>query len=130
MPSGSFNHFPAAIQALHAGSVAAADALAKELAAQVQTNAPVLSGYMRDSVYTVTSEGSTYQSGDKSLPEVPAPDAHTAVVAVAASYASYVNGGTSRQAAQPFFTSAVEAMRGKLASEAAAKINQALGAAL
>lgn len=126
MPA-DFNHFPAAIEALRVGAADAVDSVAKQLAADVQAGAPVRSGYLRDSTYTITSDGaSTYTSGEHSLPALPAPGKNTALVAVAAEYAIYVDSGTSRMAANPFFSGAVEAMRGRLADEAARKIGDAL----
>lgn len=75
--------------------------------AAVKRHAPVDTGNLRASVYTVTKEGgSTYPGDAKSdlAPQITdAADQTTAWVAVAASYGVYVELGTRHMAAQAFF---------------------------
>jgi HK97 gp10 family phage protein len=88
---------------------------ALDIQAQAQQNAPVDTGFLKNSIYTVTSQDSTYGNagtppGDATmLPEVAAPeDETTAYVAVGASYGIYQEMGTRFQPAQPFLGPAVE----------------------
>lgn len=89
---------------------------AKKIASEYAANAPVRTGFMASSAYSVTKDGSTYAQGVAEgapgatlLPEVakPANDLE-AVAAVAADYAAYVEYGTYKMAAQPKFLPAVE----------------------
>jgi HK97 gp10 family phage protein len=93
--------------------------------ADAQTMAPVDTGALRNSIYTVTSEGSDYStalsqamSANPDAPILPAispeeasVDDLTAIVAVGAEYGIYVEMGTSRQAAQPYLGPAAEGQR-------------------
>lgn len=88
-----------------------------DLQAQAASRAPVDTGFLRNSIYTVTARNSTYgaagaPSGDSYLlPEVAAPDdAYTAYVAVGANYGAFVNYGTRFQPAQPYWEPAVDAV--------------------
>jgi HK97 gp10 family phage protein len=93
-----------------------------------QDTVPVDTGYLQSSIYTVTSEGSTYGQtngpapGDSYLlPEgPPVEDEFTGYVDVAANYGVYVEFGTRFMAAQPYFYPAVE--------EGRARFEAALGA--
>ena len=87
-----------------------------------KVGAPVDTGFLRNSIYTVTHDSSGYtrasndahaQNADAvMLPEVETPrDALTAVVAVGAEYGAYVNYGTARAAAQPYLDDAIEQAR-------------------
>ena len=87
-----------------------------------KVGAPVDTGFLRNSIYTVTHDSSGYtrasndahaQNADAvMLPEVEAPsDALTAIVAVGAEYGAHVNYGTARAAAQPYLDEAIEQAR-------------------
>ncbi len=86
--------------------------------------APKRTGWMASTIYTVTSEGSTYGQtngpapGDSYLlPEGPeVSDPFTGYVGVAANYAAWVNYGTRFQAAQVFWEPALD--EGRLRFEA------------
>ena len=90
---------------------------ALDLQAQAATAAPVDTGFLRNSIYMVASDGSTYGGtgsppGDSYLmQEVAAPDdQYTAYVAVGANYGAYVELGTRHMPAQPYFYPAVDAV--------------------
>ncbi|SRR5260221_10539398 len=113
-----FNHFPliAAIIKPAIGQIVR-DTVDDILHTYV-TTAPIDTGFMVDSAYTVTSTYSTYgragspPKGAYLQPEVPKPDDETtAYMAVAASYAIYPEFGTRFQPAQPAFYPAVELAR-------------------
>ncbi len=83
-------------------------------------SAPVDTGFLRSSIYTVTTGGSGYahaasaaeSAADRGmLPEVAQPAAHQAIVAVGAEYGIFVEYGTSRMTARPFVRPAVEKVR-------------------
>jgi HK97 gp10 family phage protein len=85
-----------------------------------QNNAPVDTGFLRDSIYAVTSDGSTYgQAGTPPgdsylLSEGPGvSDPYTGYVGVGASYGGYVELGTRYMSAQPFFYPALEEGRSR-----------------
>lgn len=84
--------------------------------AAAKGNAPVDTGYMRDSIYTRTNTSSSYgrvgepPPGAELLPEVEKPDRGTAIVAVGANYGIFVEFGTSKMAAQPYLIPAAEAV--------------------
>jgi hypothetical protein len=92
------------------------------IAQTAEDNAPKRSGWMASTIYTVTSEGSTYGQtngpapGDSYLlPEGPAiTDPYTGYVAVAANYGMYPEYGTRFMPAQPYFYPAVEEGRQRL----------------
>jgi len=100
-------------------------AIAFDIQLDAQLNAPVDTGALKNSIYTVTSEGSDYvdRTGDavvanpeiEPLPEVTAEEAGvdelTAIVAVGAEYGLYVEMGTSRTPAQPYLGPAAEGQR-------------------
>ncbi len=78
----------------------------------IRSNGQIDTGFMVNSVYTVTSEGSTYSGGEKALPEVGRPDnPQTAYVAVGAAYAVYQNYGSRFMPGKPFFEPGIEATR-------------------
>jgi HK97 gp10 family phage protein len=99
-----------------------------DIQAGYQANAPVDTGFMKNSCYVVTSDssnygseadpkvkitkkGTPYKDPPHLLPPVDAPeDDFTAYVAVAANYAIYVEMGTRYMAAQPAFFPAVDAV--------------------
>lgn len=112
-----FNHFGQVSEELDILLSQIVRKAAFDVQAQAASNAAVDTGFLRNSIYTVTTEGSTYgragsAPGDATLlPEVPGPgDKHTAYVAVGASYGAYVNYGTRYQPAQPFWEPAIDAV--------------------
>jgi len=96
-----------------------------DIQADAQTMAPVDTGALRNSIYTVTDRGSDYSTAlsqamsanpDAAIlpaisPEEASVDDLTAIVAVGAEYGIYVEMGTSRQAAQPYLGPAAEGQR-------------------
>lgn len=124
MASGDFNHLPAVMHAIEEGIKRAIRDAAAQGVTLAQGAAAVDTGYMRDHIYAVTAEGSTYQEGPLSLPEVAKPDDDmTAFVASGASYSVYVEYGTHKMAAQPFMTPMAEELRAKLPDILANAIN-------
>lgn len=114
----SFNHFPQISEELDTVLSQIVRKTALDVQAHAASQAPVDTGFLRNSIYTVTSEGSTYGGagsppGDATLlPQVPGPsDKTTAYVAVGASYGAFVNYGTRHMAARPFWEPAVDAVR-------------------
>ena len=99
---------------------------ALDIQANAQSLAPVDTGFLRNSIYTVTSKDSTYgqveQPAGKDaylLPQTEAPpDDQTAYVAVGANYGIYLEYGTRYMAPRPYMTPAIEA--GEAALESAA----------
>lgn len=96
---------------------------------EAKLRAPVETGFLRASIYTVTA-GSSRSFARSSLraaerrqqrtgnlssqglfPEVRVSDKYEALVAVGAEYGIFLEYGTLRSAAQPFMTPAVEAVR-------------------
>lgn len=110
-----FNLFPLLARALRPACQTISSDTARFLEAAAAANAPVDTGFMASSVYSVTPKyGSTYGTmgtppGDSyALPEQVPDGPDDSVVGVAANYGMYVNGGTRFQNAQPFFDQAVE----------------------
>ena len=98
---------------------------------EINNQGLVVTGFMKNAVYVVTSQESTYGQGTGSppegaylLPEVPGPDdSHTAYVAAGANYTFWQNNGTHAIPAHGFFEKGVE--RGGAGMDAAMKlINQ------
>jgi HK97 gp10 family phage protein len=114
-----FNHLPEIKAAIHKAAVQLVKKAAFDVQAAAMSKAPVATGYMKSSVYTVTSDASTYGAGvvgggpgSYLLPQVPKPPTdEIAYVAVGANYGIYVEYGTSRMAAQPYLTPAADAVR-------------------
>jgi hypothetical protein len=87
-----------------------------DLQGKIQAFAPVLSGFMRDSVYHVLPDGSTDYGNATPLTddvyllpqEQPSGDM-SGLVGVAANYSEWVNGGTRHMPPNPFFTMGCEA---------------------
>jgi HK97 gp10 family phage protein len=112
-----------------------------DIQAQAQANAPVDTGFLKASIYTVTWKSSNYGKGKASktggrfnpsavhelLPEIEKPfDDQTAYVAVGASYGEYVELGTVHQRPQPYLFPAVDAIRPSFEA-ALGKIEEKLG---
>lgn len=81
-----------------------------DIEAAAKAQAPVDTGALKNSIYTVTSDSSDYSGGDMPQVDTPAND-HTAYVAVGMSYGIYQEYGTSHMPAQPYMTPAVEGVR-------------------
>lgn len=100
-------------------------------------NAPVDTGFLKSSIYTVTQGASTYGQGvtaggggpdTRLLDEVAAPTSATeAVVAVGANYGAFVELGTKNMAAQPYLIPAAEAERPQLTA-ALSRLEEAMKA--
>lgn len=124
------NRFPEMARGLHEALSEAVRKVAFDVEAHAKAHAAVDTGFMKNSVYTVTSDSSDYSSaGSEALPSVDAPpDDLTAYVGVGANYAIYVEMGTSHMAAQPFMAPAAAAvekgMARGIAALIAAKLNR------
>lgn len=104
------NHLPEMIDALHQAAGQVVKKTCFDIEARAKTAAPVDTGALKNSVYTVTSDSSDYSAGG--LPQVPAPaDDQTGYVAVGMSYGIYQEYGTSHMPAQPYLTPAAEGVR-------------------
>lgn len=110
-----FNHIPAVIEAMHKAASQIVRKAALDVEAAAKQGAPVRTGFLRSSIYTVTHEESSYGQGAGQgplLPEIPkAEDDTTAYTAVGAEYGVYVELGTSKQAAQPYLVPAADRVR-------------------
>lgn len=107
-----FNHFKKIADALHGAAVQVVKKTAFDIQASAASKAPVDTGFLRNSIYTVTSDSSSYTGGANALPEIPhAENGVTAYVAVGANYGLFVEMGTTRMPARPYFYPAVEAAR-------------------
>lgn len=109
-----FNHFPQIADQLDKALSKVVKATAfkaqANIQSQIQANGQIDTGFMMNSVYAVTSDGSTYSGGEHALPEVEAPpDNKTAYVAVGALYGIYQNYGTRYLPPRPFFEPGIEA---------------------
>jgi hypothetical protein len=116
MMSKSFNHFgkiaesikPACSQVVRK---VALDAQAN-IQAQIVANNQIDTGFMLNSVYTQTSDGSTYKGGENALPETARPSKETeAHIAVGANYAVHQNYGTRFLPPRPFWEPGIERTR-------------------
>jgi HK97 gp10 family phage protein len=123
--TGSYNKFPQSAAALHHAISQVVRKIAFDVQASAQANAPVDTGFLRNSIYTVTSEGSgraqvgaPTKADSYLFPEIAAPpDDTTAYVAIGANYGEFVEMGTRYTPAQPFVTPAVELARGDFEAE-------------
>lgn len=116
-----YNKFPELIRKSPEKAKELVKKAAFELEARAKLEAKVDTGFMRNSIYTVTFAGSGYaaakQAAEAANPdarmigEVGTPGEYQAFVAVGAEYAIYVEYGTRFMAAQPFMTPAVEQVR-------------------
>ena len=115
-----FNLLPEVQAALHEAASKVVRKAAFDLEFLAKQKAPVDTGYLRNSIYTVTNDSSDYgqhvsgaaKPGQTLLPEVDKPtDDLTAYVAVGANYGAFVEYGTSRMNAQPYLTPAADAIR-------------------
>jgi HK97 gp10 family phage protein len=118
----SFNHLPQLQEAIRRAAGQLVRKAAFDIQAHAQDRAPVQSGHLKSSIYTVTNAQAGSDNGygqgvtgdGELLPPVapPSVDGPAAVVAPAADYAVYVELGTRHMPAQPYLTPAAEAVRG------------------
>lgn len=121
--NGDYNHIPEAVKAIHEAAKKAVKKAALDVEGHAKVNAPVDTGYLRNSIYSVTADSSDYHGGDKSLPEVGKPESDTeAIVAVGASYGIFQEYGTRHMPAQPYLTPAADLVRGSISQVFAALI--------
>jgi HK97 gp10 family phage protein len=127
-----FNHFPAIIDAFKPAVGQVVRKTALDIQARAASKAAVDTGFLRSSIYTVTTSESTNKgTGERAskarstrrrvkkanqpsaFPEIaPPPDDQTAYVVVGATYGVYVNYGTRHMAPRPFWEPAIEEARG------------------
>jgi hypothetical protein len=128
-----FNHWGNIADAYPAACAAvvkktAADGQAN-VQAKIRSNGQIDTGFMLNSVYHVTADGSTYQGGANALPEVARPSSPTeAYVAVAAKYGIHQNYGTRYQPGRAFFEPGMQATQASF-EEALSLIEQKLAEA-
>ena len=132
-----FNFFPMLARAVRPACQTITSDTARFVEAAAAANAPVESGFMASSVYSVTPKyGSTYGTmgeppGDSyALPEVTPDGPDDSVVSVAANYAGFVNYGHHTRSGsyvppQPFWDEAV-AQGAQVFPEEAAKFEALL----
>ena len=128
----SFNHFDAIADALKPAVGQVVRKTALDIQARAASKTPVDTGFLRNSIYTVTTSESTNKgTGEReskarstrrrikkanqpsAFPEIaPPPDDQTAYVVCGATYGTYVNYGTRHMAPKPFWEPAVEEARG------------------
>lgn len=127
MSEESFNHFPQIAEAFKPAIQQVVKKAAFDVQAAAQSNAPVDTGFLRNSIYVKTSDSSTYGQGAGSppkdsylLPEGEVPDDTTAYIAVGANYGIYPELGTRFMPAQPYLAPAVEQVRPKFEAAASA----------
>ena len=117
MASGvNFNNFAAIGDELHEALSAVVRKTALDLQATAQGLTPVDTGFLKNSIYTSTFEGSTYGEGGYTGkgeavlldPVDPPSNEFTAYVGVGANYGIYVEMGTRFTPAQPYFHPAVD----------------------
>lgn len=115
-----FNHFPALALGLKPRCQKAINTTVDAIKDGAQARAAVRTGFMRDNVYTVHTDGtSTYGSANAPpvtfhtsaylLEEVKPGNDMMGIVGAAANYSIYVEMGTRFMGAQPFFTPAIYA---------------------
>lgn len=112
MAIAEFNHWQQIADALTPALAQIIKKTALDLQAQAASRAPVDTGFLRNSIYASTADGSGYHGGSNMLPEVPRPTSTTeAYVAVGANYGVYVEYGTRFMPAKPYFNPAVAAVQ-------------------
>jgi HK97 gp10 family phage protein len=113
-----FNHFPEIRAKLLTAISQAVRKAAFDIQAQAEVLAPVQTSFLRNSIYVVTSDSSSYgdvqpmKADQVVLPEVEAPSSPTeAIVAVGASYGIYQEYGTVHIPAHPYLMPALDAVQ-------------------
>jgi hypothetical protein len=125
-----FNRFPAIAAGLKPKCQKAINTTVDAIKDGAQAGAAVRTGFMRGNIYSVHTDGtSTYGSGNAPpitirssaylLPEVKPGNDMMGIAGCAANYSIYVEMGTYKMAAQPFFTPAVMASQAVLDSRLA-----------
>ena len=116
--SDEFNNWSQIADALAEASDQMVRKSAFDIQGGYQARAKVVTGFMKNSAYVVTSADSNYgsvqqpQKDQVLLPEVEKPDDnHTAIVAIGAEYALPMEFGTIHMPAHPALVPAVEAVR-------------------
>lgn len=95
------------------------------VAAAVKSRAPKRTGKLANSVYVATPKRSTYTTDDDNEKERK-PEKGEVVVGVASFHAHFIEAGTSKMAAKPFFRPAFDATRRQAAQVAADKLRESL----
>jgi len=113
MAQQSFNHWQAVADAVRPSCKDAvrvvANAGVRNVRAVIRAKGLIRTGFMLHSVYSNSSDSSTYTGGARAFPEVGRPGKETeANIAVAATYAAYPNYGTRYMTERPFFEPGVE----------------------
>jgi len=124
----SFNNFDKVAQGLYDALADVVVQTASDIEEQAAANAPVLTGFLQSSVYSVSEQGSSYgkigaptHEGSYVLPEIPQPeDRFTAYVGVGANYAVFQEFGTVHTRAQPYLVPAVDAAESSFESAVSA----------
>jgi len=119
MGIGDFNHLPETALALHRLTASLVKKACFDVQAAAQAKCPVLTGYLKSSIYTHTWDSSTYGQGVTGggpgaslLPDLgKPPNDHTAFIGVGANYGIHIEYGTSRMAAQPYLVPAADEVR-------------------
>ena len=130
-----FNHFPQAAEAFHTAMSQAIRKTAFDIQGHAASTAPIDTGFLRNSIYVVTHDESTYGQGAEPtkpgsylLPEIDkAENDTTAWIAVGANYGIYLEMGTRFMPPKPYLAPAVEAVRPKF-EDAMSRIEDAMTA--
>lgn len=120
----AFNHFAQLAEKYDQKINRLVRATAFKIEREAKKNAPVDTGFLRNSIYTRTEDTSGDAAafarvvktrrglpGEDLFPEVQQPRHNEAVVAVGAVYGIFLEYGTSKMAAQPYMTPAIEVVR-------------------
>lgn len=115
------NRLPTLPARLRQQASAAVRKAAFDIEANAKQSVPVDTGALKNSIYTVTDQGSTYGQAVGSassanphghpVAEAPKPAGISAVVAVGMEYGVYVELGTRKMAARPFLGPAAEVVK-------------------
>lgn len=111
-----FNLLPEMIEGIKKAADQAVRKATFDIQAAAMDNVPVDTGFLKSSIYTVTSQGSSYGQADAPppgaalLPEVELlhDGSANAVVGVGANYGAFVEYGTVHSPAQPYLGPAME----------------------
>jgi HK97 gp10 family phage protein len=139
------NHFPKALRRLQPAMAKAVAVIAAEVQAEASQNAPIDTGFLRNSIRmqlfgqdgspAAYPSGPVYSRARKKMvtikpvsiePYQPPRHELEAIVAVGAHYGIYVELGTDRMGAQPYLLPAVEAVRPKVQKIVEHYLNQML----
>jgi HK97 gp10 family phage protein len=109
-----FNHFDQIQALLVKATREAIVQVASDIENEAKIRAPVDTGNLQESIYYKSDRLSTASTGPNRYPELPAPDENTVIVAVGATYGVYLEYGTSRMPAQPFFLPSILAVKDRM----------------